>query len=193
MMCASNQRQIGAGITIWATEHLDRLPPSYYGSVDVANPQEMMAATLGPDVDGVKQWEGLGWLLHWHCIDSPRCLYCPSCRGDHPYERYGDQLHWGASEQIYTNYHYSGDYDAKGDRIRTIANSSEEVLTTDGLRTSRDFNHVVGANVLHGDCSVIWYQDSTQQVTKTLPNGILNKQDQEKVYGEIWNILYSMK
>jgi hypothetical protein len=42
------------------------------------------------------------------------------------------------------------------------------VLATDGLRTSRDFNHETGMNVLRGDGSVIW-RDNTERVVARLP------------------------
>jgi prepilin-type N-terminal cleavage/methylation domain-containing protein len=190
MVCASNQRQIGAAITMWATEHSDRLPPSHFGSKEIAKPQEMMAATRSGDVDGVKQWEGLGWLVHWHCLDNPEALYCPSCRGDHPYSRYSDNFAWKATEPVLINYHYSGDFDQQKERLRTIANSAEEVYVTDGLRTVRDFNHLVGANVLRGDCSVNWYQDDTQKIQNTLPEGPIDTNEQKIVYGKLWGLLF---
>lgn len=193
MVCASNQRQLGAGITIWATNHNDRLPPSFFGSKDNFTPQEMMALTRSPDGATGRQWEGLGWLLHGGCLDSVDCLYCPSCQGDHPIQRYRDQLAWTATEMIYGNYHYSGDYDTATDRHRTIANSPEEVLLADGLRTFRDFNHTVGGNILRGDGSVFWLQDESGQLKTTLPSTTLDKSKQDDVYGEVWKILYGKK
>jgi prepilin-type N-terminal cleavage/methylation domain-containing protein len=191
MVCASNQRQVGAGITIWATNHGDRLPPSYFGSKDVMTPQEMMALTRGPDTVTGRQWEGLGWLIHGCCIDTPECLYCPSCRGDHPMTRYRDPLMWTSPETIYSNYHYSGDYDVKNDRNRTIANSPEEILLSDGLRTFRDFNHGIGGNLLRGDGSVFWIQDESGAIQKALPSDTLDPKQQGVVYGAVWSILYN--
>jgi len=184
LACASNQRQIGAAISLYGTDHADRLPATAFAAGPTCRPQEMMALTVGtflgsspPGPSGA--WDGLGLLvspLSGMYLDSPRCLYCPSHRGDHAFERYAGLFSEPPLAQpIYSNYHYVGDrtLSVNDSQVRRIENSASEVWVTDGMRTKRDYNHIHGANVLRGDCSVRWYQDdqSGNGVLDQLPDG----------------------
>lgn len=199
LTCASNQRQIGAAIVLYATEHNDRLPPTQFASGPSCRPQEMMACTVGtflgssqPGVAG--PWDGLGWLvspLSGMYLDSPACLYCPSHHGDHPAERYlGGFDAPSVTAPIYANYHYVGDrtLSVESAAPRMLQNSHAEVLTTDGMRTKSDYNHINGANVLHGDCAIRWYEDVGGKVLDALPDGELPAGAlQAEKYLAIWN------
>jgi hypothetical protein len=183
LACASNQRQIGQAISLYGTDHADRLPATSFASGPSSRPQEMMALTVGtflgsspPGPYGA--WDGLGLLvspLTGMYLDSPRCLYCPSHSGDHSFERYAGSFSAPPlTEPIYSNYHYVGDrtLSVNETQIRRIQNSPNEIWVTDGMRTKRDYNHVHGANVLRGDCSVRWYEDDQtgQGVFDQLPD-----------------------
>ena len=193
VVCSSNLRQIGMGVITFADENNDRLPDSFYGAPD-RNKRNMMAAhrgggPIGSDrLGGVaisaskpmayQNWEGLGWLYRWYHVNSPEVFYCPSHAGEHPYERYQDQypryrrVDVIATTPIYMNYQYAGDKDwaneDQPDRRRRLTDESL-IIATDGLRTISDFNHQVGMNVLRGDSSVAWYEDTlTHQVRNLL-------------------------
>ena len=72
--CASNVRQIGLGITMYADDYRDRLPPSVFapdtsvpGTASQANPSEMMTMRLPSADDDVAKnqpqpWDGIGLL-----------------------------------------------------------------------------------------------------------------------------------
>lgn len=187
MACASNQRQIGLGITMWADDHNGNLPASYFGSKEAWQPQEMMAATVG---EKPADWEGLGWLVSGHYLDSPACLYCPSHSGEHSFDRYRDDLaHPITPTRIYLNYHYAGDRDPALDVKRRMMNDHKEILVTDGLRTKSDFNHGHGLNLLHGDGAVIWLEDVGNAIRTKLPDGVLGASDQVEKYEAIWGII----
>lgn len=200
LTCASNQRQIGAATILFATDHQDRLPSSAFASGPLCRPQEMMACTLGETVTPVEPigaglWEGIGWLVSptgGRYLDSPSCLYCRSHHGEHPYERYAEQFEAPTTKRIYTNYHYIGDRSLSVDQAapRRLQNSHDEILLTDGMRTRSDYNHEIGANVLHGDCAVSWYQDVNGQIIESMPLGELAPgAGQASTYNEIWTMI----
>lgn len=203
VVCSSHLRQIGMGVITFADENNDRLPDSFYGEPG-QNKQNMMAAHLGRGTlsggehMAYEKWEGLGWLYRWRHVNSPEVFYCPSHAGEHPYERYQDlypryrRFNVIASEPIYTNYQYAGDIDwanedeEKRSRRRRLTDENL-IIATDGLRTRSDFNHQVGMNVLRGDSSVAWHEDtSTHLVRNLLPSGT---DTTDLDYNEIWGLI----
>jgi len=64
------------------------------------------------------------------------------------------------------------------------------VIATDGLRSVRDFNHQVGMNVLRGDNSVRWLDDSAGTLKKMLPGELLEDPDgDQQLYTDIWELI----
>ena len=196
MMCGSNQRQIGMGITLFANDWNDELPASSFQEFDLA--QEMMAVSTGTQLVTAEHQgvEGLGRLLIGY-LDTPSCLYCPSHTGDHEYCKYKSELQvqatdWQYSElPIYINYHYAGHLDPSEQfKKRRLDNKHGEVLVTDGLRTLADFNHDHGANTLHGDGAVVWVEDAGGIIKEQLPKSeTLAPGGQWPRYQEIWELL----
>ena len=207
VVCSSNLRQIGMGVITFADENNDRLPDSFYGQLQ-RNKKNMMAAHRGAgpfgsdrlsgavpggsDSMAYQNWEGLGWLYRWYHVNSPEVFYCPSHAGDHPYERYQDvypryrRVDVIATTPIYMNYQYAGDKDwaneDQPDRRRRLTDENL-VIATDGLRTVSDFNHRVGMNVLRGDSSVAWHEDTSTHRVRNL----LAAADED--YKTIWEII----
>jgi hypothetical protein len=138
-------------------------------------------------------WEGLGWLHYWEYFKGPQVLYCPSHLGDHTFQRYEKQYLHPTKMKIYSNYHYAGpmDWTGKAPIARRLGRGGERlVIATDGLRSVRDFNHQVGMNVLRGDNSVRWLDDSAGQVKKMLPGQLLEDPDKDQqLYTEIWELI----
>lgn len=170
VVCSVNLRQVGMMIEIYTQEYSDSLPYSKaLASPDQRRPQELMAAHDGT---GITQWDGLGLLFQMgDNRASAEVLYCPSHHGEHPYERYEDDWERGwTTEPVYTNYHYAGHVQWSADmpRRRGLEEGERLVLATDGLRTTQDFNHRVGMNVLRGDLSVRW-RDNIGEVYNILP------------------------
>lgn len=196
LVCASNQRQLGMGIFMYATDHGDDLPPSSFLGGYEPDPRELMIAYRGEKIptfgDGEQdvQWDGLGHLYaEGYCGDAT-CFYCPSHAGDHAPDRYEPMWLDGedAGGRIYTNFHYAGDVEWDGARRRTLDSGKSLVLATDGLRTRDDFNHRVGMNLLAGDGSVTW-RDDTIGVYDKLPEkdvAMLNDPIELEDYLQLW-------
>jgi prepilin-type N-terminal cleavage/methylation domain-containing protein len=171
IICSSNEKQLGQGIFAYGTDHGDRLPYSAVLHSENANPQNLMA-TRGSDISiNPVGWDSLGLLYFSDYCGAAACYYCPSHHGHHPYERY--EPHWQhtsvGTATIFANYHYCGDIDwTDGTRRSLHTGGYGLVLVTDGLRTSLDFNHLTGMNVLRGDGSVRW-RDDVEAIVDNLP------------------------
>ncbi|MHC5005532.1 MAG: prepilin-type N-terminal cleavage/methylation domain-containing protein [Planctomycetota bacterium] len=184
VICASNQRQLGIGMFMYANDHEDELPRSSFLEGQEEDPQELMVAyrsegVLNPDDGGTHfiEWDGLGVLFSEGYCSDPGCFYCPSHKGDHTIDRY--QPMWQVESpagRIYTNYHYSGHRDWQTDSLRSLDDGEQLILLTDGLRTRQDFSHRVGMNLLAGDGSVRW-KDDTIGIYESLPSMALAASD----------------
>lgn len=166
VVCASNVRQVGLGLAMYADDFEDTLP-----SVNLIGPgleenqyQLSMRVRMSP-----QQWDGLGRLWQGEYLSAGQVFYCPSHSGEHPYSTYAAQWN-GADGEIYGNMQY---------RYRTPSARNEPIslfggrglaLLSDGLRTRDDFNHRVGSNVMRTDLSVAWFADPTGQVISALPS-----------------------
>ncbi len=188
--CASNLRQFGAAMQSYSGDFNERLPHSVHLTPDHWEPQEMMAASAGPDEFGRTKWDGLGLLSNpWNpYVDVPRACYCPSHLGEHSIERYGLAFSKPAfTQEVYTNYHYRGDFDRRlGRYLGTSA--SRRVIVVDGLRTRRDFNHGDGTNRLHSDASVDWLVDADRSILSGLPfDTVTDPIMQDTLYSWLWD------
>lgn len=156
IICSSNLRQLGMSFQSFASDNKDQLPHTVLLEVELYQPQELMAVYLGGDLAPAPNgWDGLGLLYSMGYCTAPGVFYCPSHTGDHPSERYPNDL-WKdpGTERIYSNYHYAGDVEwSGGESARARSIDSVLLLATDGLR---DFNHGTSMNVLAGDGSVRW-------------------------------------
>jgi prepilin-type N-terminal cleavage/methylation domain-containing protein len=174
LSCAANLRQMGCALTVYATDHDDRLPYSFFGSAEIMLYSEMMALTTGSGLSTVNTFEGFGRLLPraGRYLDCAGCMFCPSHRGEHSFERYEETLSNPLStpERAFANYHYRGDVDPEtGVRFRFSSDHSF-LLAADGLRTKSDFNHGNGLNRLHGDLATTWLDDSDGSLLNSLPD-----------------------
>jgi len=207
VISANNMRQIGFGASMYEMDY-DALPQSAF--IEDAEPelmQEMMAIYVPSDQEDIRiddpktratlaangGWEGIGLLYRTKYIDDPRVFYCPAHRGDHPMERYLDDLHGPTSTHvIYSNYHYRGHEDSETGRDLRPDFDGRRVMLTDGMRTKRDFNHRVGYNALLVDGSVNWRQDLSAEIYNMLPQeggfGIERTGDSD-LYERLWDIL----
>lgn len=202
VICASNERQIGMAMIMYSDANRDYLPPSSYTKVPGFKQQDMMASHLGGG--NPRNWEGIGILFEQHYCNSAECFYCPSHTGDHSFDRYERWYDLPImNAMIFTNYHYAGDFDrddlglsiASGEHPGNNVNrkhliEADTVLLSDGLRTVRDFNHIVGMNVLRGDGSVRW-RDDKNKVYSLLPRNEdeVSVQDLEVLFTNIWSII----
>ncbi len=190
VICSSNLRQIGLAAVLYADAHSGFLPDSEFGKPGGVK-QDMMAVHRGGSPENwAENWEGLGW-LHWYrYFNGPSVLYCPSHHGEHFYERYEELFVHPDRLRIYSNYHYAGPIDWNKGTKRRLDRGKEVVIATDGLRTIRDFNHVVGMNVLRGDNSVRWHDDISGRVKGMLPpEGEATQNNDDYRYSQIWDLI----
>ncbi len=174
VVCASNLRQIGFGLTLYADMNRDYLPASAFlrgykpeggdgaSGNDLWLPSEMMTLRLpGPPVYGLdRMWDGLGMLYSNDFLPAAEIFYCPSHWGKHPFARYIP--YWkGQNGAIVGNYHFRG-VGPNGSRRLSRIEPSRAAIVTDGLKTRQDFNHKVGLNVLRADISLSWLSDGSR-------------------------------
>lgn len=159
VVCASNTRQHGLGLLMYADDYQGARPPSLFEAKagTVPAPHLMMIART----DRPSAWDGLGLLYVQGYLNAPQVFYCPSHAGDSPYAAFANS--WPADTGLLvTNYQYRGAHVA----------DSTGVLVVDGLRTRLDFNHRVGANLLRADASVQWFADISGAFASSLPKNV---------------------
>jgi hypothetical protein len=166
VICQSNLKQIGLGITMYADDNRGLIPASAYGDNEnyEQRPTEMMQLHLGHGIPG--NWEGLGWLIESGHITAEGVFYCPSHHGNHAHDEYEDAWR-NLGDEIVGNFNYRPVSDFERDLARL---NPATVLATDGLRTTMDYNHLSGNNVLAADMSVVWYHDENGQLLSLLPD-----------------------
>ncbi len=192
VICSSNLRQIGLAAILYADD-AGHLPESVFAEPGGIK-KEMMAVHRGDDGGEPRtNWEGLGWLHHWGYFQGPQVLYCPSHFGEHTFDRYARFYIKPNKNKIYSNYHYAGHLDwERGIELRIDRGGEKMVIATDGLRSVRDFNHQVGMNVLRGDNSVRWFDDTAGAIRSMLPPDDDEEgepDDDEDLYSDIWDLI----
>jgi competence protein ComGC len=198
LMCASNLRQIGVGLSLYGSNHRDRLPSTVFARGASPQPQEMITLTTGAreDEDEQADWDGLGWLIGdgRMFVDSPMVLFCPSHRGSHrPEFAAKDLASHNVFQRIYINYHFIGDLDRERDRMRRLDTDPNQAIVADGMRELSDVNHVDGANVLRGDCSVSYWADRHSLIYRSLTTVSFDAVDPGPVYWALWAELSRVK
>lgn len=172
--CASNIRQLGLGVQMYAYEHGEVVPPSTFNAMAMAGRDSSSQDTIyvrldGHDFPGDRQltgvmWDGLGHLASLNYADAPNVYYCPSHTGDHPFSKYRET--WlQRTGTIADNYQYR--ISNPGQRLSSLKRNV--TMIADGMRTQLDYNHRVGNNMLKADLSIQWYSDTTGLLFGLLP------------------------
>jgi len=185
MICMSNMRQVGTAIDQYATDYRYALPPSEALRDD--RPQDLTISRFG--TESPHDWDGFGLLYAWGYCETAECYYCPSHHGQHFYDQYASAWRQEKSIPIFTNYHYAGDLDWETGVRRNYLAGEGLVLATDGLRTIDDYNHRIGMNVLAGDVSVRWRED-TSQIHDALPVDPEMGEQELDDYRSLWYRIY---
>lgn len=196
VICRSNVRQVGIGLSLYAQDSADQIPASVYvrqGAPNpVGEPAELMTLRLasgalgsGTGIGG--RWDGLGLLYSGEYLAAPQIFYCPSHRGQNSFREYEGR--WASSlGQIFGNYHFRGVGPNGATRLPLIElYAPGTALVADGMRTIEDFNHGVGTNVLRVDLSVDWFDDEAGRF-RALLEQIGGPQNPE-TYREAWRRL----
>lgn len=168
--CGSNIRQIGIGIALYADENEDLLPPSA-----ISDAHNMDVLRLGEPLPRYPKdrWDGLGRLYAADLLQVPEIFYCPSHTGDQTYERYAKTWHNGEGELI-GNYQLRGVFPRDMVPSNTLARRwmislPHITLVADAMRSSVDYSHKTGSNLLRADLSVRWFRDTGGALAGLLP------------------------
>lgn len=182
VVCASNVRQHGLGMAMYADDYHGFLPPAKYGNPTLRSrfmPHTMMVLRLD-EAPGI--WDGLGVLYVSSYLEAPGVFYCPSHHGDHLQGRYLAQ--WaGDIGGVVGNYHYRGVLNQRIDQIPPA-----QAMATDGMASRSDYNHKVGSNVLRMNLTVGWFSDAAGRVASNLPDGDRDPEAASKVE-EAWQAI----
>ena len=174
VVCASNERQIGLAINMFADENDGRIPSTAFLNPEwVADTQhEMITLYLHPEMGYAlpKSWDGLGRLAGQRYLTTPGIFYCPSHTGEHTLHRYASAWQNVGTGIIKGNYHYRGQ-DASETKILSDIHPGSTALVADAMSSKLDFNHKIGTNVLRADTSVFWFYDAEGRIANLLPDG----------------------
>ena len=161
VVCSSNTRQHGLALMMYADDYKSEMPPSRYVGTGVSSPRLDLTVVVRESGNTLADWDGLGILYSNDYLRAGKIFYCPAHFGDYPFSRFGNQ--WaGTMGAIVANYQYRGGPVPGDDPLQTA-------LVTDSIRTRSEFNHKIGANVLRGDFSVVWFADQDRSVYNSLP------------------------
>lgn len=172
--CASNVRQIGLGVQMYADDHNGFLVPSIFvagwSRNSTSAPEQMDRIRLDDSSKGLwgNRWDGIGRLFSEDYLAASKIFYCPSHRGEHPFSRYVD-IFGDAEGGIVSNYQYRG-VSPDGSKYLDFVQPKQTAIVCDGIRTRLDFNHSSGMNVLRADQSVDWFQDDGRELFNSLPD-----------------------
>ncbi len=161
VVCASNLRQVGLGLHMYASDNDAWLPYSSFasGNGDYWNTDPLyLRVDARPRGYDRMLWDGLGVMFEQSYLNDGRIFYCPSHTGEHTFEAYKAQFE-GADGEIIANFQYRGEGpDLSGrpqQRLDFIENNAS--LVSDGFREVADINHEQGMNVLRAGMSVDWH------------------------------------
>ncbi len=177
VICGSNLRQMGLGVSLYAQDHKELLPPSVF-----LPPPRTNASTL-PALDRMDTihltrtefpaqmrnglWDGLGHLYGDDYITAANIFYCPSHHGNFSFDDASDQ--WqklDPTREIIVNYLYRGT--GPNDSRVLYKIPSTAALVTDTLRSYEDLNHEGGFNVLQAGLAVNWLDDVGNEIANDL-------------------------
>lgn len=174
VVCASNVRQVGYAMQMYASENKGALPRSIFysgtSSAELSAVQETMVLRLdgsergAPGMPTGVLWDGLGLLIRHEYLSHPGSLFCPSHHGEHTFDVYAEAIN-RVTGSVFGNYQYRSIVD---NRTILAQISPSASLIADGMRTKSDFNHVVGANAFRADLSVAWFTDAEGSVYTNL-------------------------
>ncbi len=160
VVCASNVRQIGLGLAMYADDNKGLLPYTKF-----ANINRSQAATQSMVIlrDTPQTWDGLGLLFSAEYLDAPGVFYCPSHHGQHPRAAYA--AYWGGEDGTIV-----GNFQFRGVGSLSLAGfQNGQAMVADGMRVQSDYNHRVGSNVLRADLAISWFSDPGSQLARLLP------------------------
>jgi type II secretory pathway pseudopilin PulG len=182
VVCASNTRQIGIGLNMFAGDNKEMLPPSVFlpssrlakRAAQQPRPELMDIVRTSSNEFGAgswgSNWDGIGLLYSMEYLNAPGIYYCPSQRGTHAEAQYEDKWGIDGKAEIVSNFQFRGLGPNDEQRLYLIA--SKAAIVTDTMRSYEDLNHLTGFNVLQAGLSVSWSEGAgSQQIIDLLLRG----------------------
>ena len=167
VVCASNLRQVGLGLSMYQDDHNTMLPQerrfvgrSLTGAVD---PQ------IAHTGESPESWSGLGYLVSDGYLTATQVFYCPAHDGAHTHDAYSER--WMMLDApIRTNYAYRGSLAGQDFELTApsldgrAAPPPSTVLVSDAFTSLEDISHDSGFNLLSYELSVTWLYDRGAEV-----------------------------
>ncbi len=189
VVCASNLRQTGLGLHMYATDNADLLPPSSFalgnGSAWDTSPIQLRidAGLRGNTGDDRYFWDGLGFLYEQSYLSDGRVFFCPSHLGENTFENQAERFA-GEAGDILANYQYRGLGPRGEEKLDQFEPMAE--LVSDGFRDLTEINHPNGMNVLRAAMNVNWFRDTG---LASISNAIMSGADDDDAWDNRWRIL----
>ena len=171
--CQKKLSDVGLALTMWAGDHRDAIPESDVAddvfSADTSTRGDFFQPSSLMEIahfrsDDPSAFDGLGRLVSEGYLSDASALYCPSHRGEHPYDQYAGA--WMSLDgEIVINFHYR----LFPGMVMLGRLDPKTTLVTDGMRSTLDYSHRTGNNLLRADMSVDWYADEDQYIAQILP------------------------
>ncbi|MEM0983114.1 MAG: type II secretion system protein [Planctomycetota bacterium] len=166
VVCASNLRQVGVSISVYADDYRGRLPFSFFADGPRESRRPLDTVVILSDQIGLDAaqaaawrqdepdytWDGLGLLVQSGYLGSGGVLYCPSHEGEHTFDRYANAIGRG-DDSVIVNYQYRGS--AANPWLQRL--TPDQALVSDGFRDLDEINHADGFNILRGSLNVTWF------------------------------------
>lgn len=187
VVCSSNVRQLGLGVSMFADDNDGLLPQSTFLNQRLGRlPGEMtrlristnstFSARFDGRQSGIATWDGLGRLYDGEYLETQGIFYCPSHGGQHTLESQLDA--WRSqNEDIIGNYQYRGE-GPDGDRRLFQIIPRRTSIISDSIRSEDDLNHESGMNVLRADLAVFWFSELDDEVLALLRSHTRDSTDQ---------------
>ena len=177
VICASNLRQSGLGMSLFTQERNNRLPDSIFlppaprAQATAVGSYDRMDTVLLP-VDEFPErrgdrWDGLGILYNQGYVSAPNIFYCPSHHGSFTFIDAQDS--WMTprkAPEIIVNYLYRG-IGPNGERVMYNIDPNA-ALASDTMRSYYDLNHDSGFNVLQAGLAVTWFDDVGDEIANDI-------------------------
>lgn len=190
VICRSNMRQVSIGVSMYAQDNSQFLPRSQFVTSTGRGGKAASTLQMRSDESGGTRaprpgdYDGLGRLFAREYINAPKVFYCPSYSGPNTFSRFAPQ--WaGKPGMINGNFQFRGTM-SDGSRILNTQNEAAMgALISDALTSLAEFGHKSGLNVMRGDLSVSWLEDSDKRIVTQI--GKVGNRD--RIVDDAWPIM----
>jgi prepilin-type N-terminal cleavage/methylation domain-containing protein len=193
VVCSSNVRQLGLGVSMFSDNNDGFLPkttfvnlrygriPSETTRLRIGSNSMFSSRVSGSSSENTGVWDGLGRLFEEEYLETRGIFYCPSHDGENGID---DQLDiWNSQDgDITGNFQYRGEGANGNQRLFQIVPRRTSIIS-DSIRSEIDLNHDNGMNVLRADLAVFWFSDLDDSLRMLL------RSDSAASTDELWNRL----